>query len=81
MPISLSMSTTATRSVLELVTRASRPSGVMATAVGIGKAHARLVQQHLVHAAVRPDDAQAVGDRPALEQPRHRHEVLGAQQW
>ena len=46
----------------------------------VWKAFARLVEQDLVDPPIVPDDAQAVGDRPALEQPRHRHQVLGAQQ-
>ena len=54
------------------------PVGRDGNAGRIGKSHRRLVQQHLVDAAVPPHHAKAVGDRPALQQPSHRNKVLGA---
>ena len=44
----------------------------------VGEVALRLVEQHLVDAPVLPEDGEAVRDRPALEDARHRHEVLRA---
>jgi len=60
MAISLWRSTTATRSVLLLVTSAYLPSGVMHTADGSGKQQVVLIEQHLIDRAVPPEDAEAV---------------------
>ena len=46
----------------------------------VGEGVVGLVEQELVDPAVAPQDADAVGHDPTLENPGHRHQVLGPDQ-
>ena len=45
---------------------------------GIGERQVRLIEEDLINAAVLPGQTDSVGDRPALQQAGHGHQVLGA---